>query len=343
MTAVYRTSEIAPSRHFISRSHPYQQTQTPATRPRTIKADLVWMDGQMVPFDQANVHFLSPTLHYGAGVFEGIRCYDTRRGPAIFRLRDHLARFLYSAEALGLSELRYTLDQLCQAVFWVIEGNGFSDCYVRPLLFFGGSLGLDLDDYEPMISIAAWPWEPLLGATAAAAGVRVMVSPYTRMNNNIQMTKAKVGGQYVNSILAKTTAKRSGFDEAVMLDQDGFVAECTGENLFLVRDGVLHTPPNAHVLEGITRDTIMVLARDAGYQVVETRLSREDLLAADELFVCGTAAEVAGVVAVDEQLVSNGAVGPITRQLQELYGDTVRGRNRRSLYWLDYVVTHPLI
>ncbi|MBK9052276.1 MAG: branched-chain amino acid transaminase [Chloroflexi bacterium] len=320
-----------------------RQRQPAAARPRAIKSTLVWMDGQMIPFDQANVHFLSPTLHYGASVFEGIRCYDTPRGPAVFRLREHMARFLQSSEALGMDDPRYTLEQLCQAVFWLIEGNGLSDCYVRPLLFFGGSMGLDLDDYEPVVSIAVWPWEPFLGQYALDHGVRVMVSSYTRMNNNAQLTKAKIGGQYVNSILAKTSAKRSGFDEAIMLDQDGFVAECTGENLFLVRDGVLYTPPRANVLEGITRDSVMTLARDAGYKVVETRITRDELLTADELFVCGTAAEVAGVCAVDGLSVGSGQVGPVTRQVQEMYFDTVRGRNRRSLQWLEYVTTHPII
>lgn len=341
-TAPYRTNPYLPP--VLYPKHRFTLTDRyAAARPRAIKADLVWMNGQMVLFEQANVHFLNPTLHYGASVFEGIRCYDTARGPAVFRLREHMVRFLEATKTWGLGEFRYSLEQLCQAIFWVIEGNGLSDCYIRPVLFFGGSMGLDLDDYEPMISIAAWPWESFLGQDAAAHGVSVMVSSYTRMNNNAQMTQAKIGGQYVNAILAKTSARRSGFDEAIMLDQDGFVAECTGENLFAVRDGVLYTPPKANVLEGITRDTLLVLAQDAGYRTMETRLTRDDLFTADELFVCGTAAEVAGICAVDEQPVGYGEVGPVTRQMQEMYEDAVRGRSRRSLQWLEYVMTSPII
>jgi branched-chain amino acid aminotransferase len=306
-------------------------------------SDYVWLDGELVPFEEATVHFLNPTMHYGPGVFEGIRCYATVRGPAVFRLREHLERFLHSIRILGLVDLEYSLGDLQEAVHRVVCANGFNECYIRPLLYFDGPLGLNLDAYRPVVAIAAWKWEALLGQAALETGVRMMVSSVTRMHPNAGMTKAKVSGQYVNSILAKTLAVRAGFDEAIMLDPEGYVAECTGENLLLVRDGVVYTTPRATILEGITRDTVLTLARDAGYKVVEERISRDQLYIADEVFVCGTAAEVVPVREIDYRPIGSGQPGPITRDLQQRFYATVRGQTERSRTWLDYMAVAAIV
>ncbi|MFZ0548216.1 MAG: branched-chain amino acid transaminase [Candidatus Promineifilaceae bacterium] len=304
-----------------------------------IQADYVWMDGDLVPFERATVHFLTPTLHYGPGIFEGIRCYGTERGPAVFRGREHMQRFLHSAHTLGVMDISYNLDQLMAAVCMTVSANGFEECYIRPMMYFEGPLGLNLDAYNPVIGIAAWAWGAFLGEEKMETGARMMVSSVTRMHPNASMTKAKISGQYVNSILAKTMAVRAGFDEAVLLDPEGYVAECTGENLLVIRNNVIYTAPRATILEGVTRDTVLTLARDAGYQVVEERLSRDQLYIADEIFVCGTAAEVVPVREVDYRPVGSGKRGPITKQIQQLYHDAVRGKHPRSEAWLDYIVT----
>ncbi|MCI0397354.1 MAG: branched-chain amino acid transaminase [Chloroflexi bacterium] len=308
-----------------------------------MQSEYIWLDGELVPFERATVHFLNPTLHYGPGVFEGIRCYATARGPAVFRLREHLERFLASARVLGVTDLPYGLDELRDAICRTVCANGFSECYIRPLMYFDGPLGLNLDAYRPVVAIAAWKWGAYLGQEGLETGVRMMVSSMTRMHPNSSMTKAKISGQYVNSILAKTMAARAGFDEAVMLDPDGYVAECTGENLLLVRDRIIYTTPRAAILEGITRDTVITLARDAGYTVVEERLSRDQLYIADEVFVCGTAAEVAPVREIDYRAIGNGRVGPVTHHLQQLFYSAVRGEHHRSAEWLDYMVMEPMI
>lgn len=306
-------------------------------------ADFIWMDGELVPFDQAKVHFLSPTLHYGVGVFEGIRCYDTDRGPAVFRMGEHLRRFLNSVRVLGVEDIHHDIETLRDAVCRVIIANNLTECYVRPLLYFEGGLGLDLDEYYPVIGVAAWKWDPLLGKEAVDSGVSVMVSSVTRVNPNAGMTKSKFSGQYVNPIMVKTMAKRAGFDEAVMLDPEGYVAGCTGENILLVQDNAILTPPKSATLEGVTRDTVIKLARDSGYQVTEEPITRDQLYYADEVFVCGTAAQVVGVREIDYRPIGTGQVGPVTRHMQGLYQDTVRGRARRYLDWLDYMVLEPVI
>jgi branched-chain amino acid aminotransferase len=309
----------------------------------TEMAEFIWMNGELVPFDQAKVHFLSPTLHYGIGVFEGLRSYNTDRGPAVFRMREHLRRFLNSVRVLGVEDIHHDLETLRDAVCRVIFANNLTECYIRPLLYFEGALGLDLDEYEPVIGIAAWKWDPLLGKDAVNSGVSVMVSSVTRIHPHAGMTKSKFSGQYVNPIMVKTMAKRAGFDEAVMLDPKGFVAGCTGENILLVQDNTVLTPPKSATLEGVTRDTVIKLARDSGYQVSEEPITRDQLYYADEVFVCGTAAEVVGVREIDYRPVGNGKIGPVTRHLQGLYQDTVRGRTRRYLDWLDYLVMEPMI
>ncbi|MBN1147825.1 MAG: branched-chain amino acid transaminase [Anaerolineales bacterium] len=302
-----------------------------------MKSDWIWIDGKLLPYEQATVHILNPTLHYGTGVFEGIRCYATPTGSAVFRLREHLERFLDSLQIVGLYDYPYSVDELHQAVHRTILANGYAECYIRPLVYMDGPLTLTLDDWRPVTGIAVWEWGPFLGIEAAENGVRMMVSSITRHHPNVMMTKAKISGNYVNSTFAKTFAKRAGFDETVMLDPQGYVAECSGENLFMVRGGVLYTPPRTTVLEGITRDSLITLAGDLGYQVVEERISRDQLYIADEVFVCGTAAEIVPVREIDFRAIGQDRHWPVTRALQGLFHETVRGQGRRSAEWLDFV------
>ena len=302
-----------------------------------MKSDYIWMDGELVSFDQAVVHFLTPTLHYGTGVFEGIRCYETRKGPAVFRLREHLKRFLDSIKVVGIPDLAYSLTDLYRAVHLTIRANEFLECYIRPLVYMKGPLGLNLDAWEPVVGIAVWEWGPFLGKESMENGVRVTVSSFTRHHPNVMMSKAKISGNYVNSTLAKTLATRSGFDEAIMLDPEGYVAECSGENLFIVRNGVIYTPPTAAILEGVTRDAVIALAGDLGIPVIEEPISRDQLYIADEVFLCGTAAEVVPVREIDFRKIGQSNKGPVTDAIQKLFFQTVRGEGLRSPVWLDYV------
>jgi branched-chain amino acid aminotransferase len=302
-----------------------------------MKSELIWMDGEFVAYEQAAVHVLSPSIHYGVGVFEGLRCYATDQGPAVFRLREHLERFLDSIHILGFREFEYSVEDLRQAVHKTILINGFEECYIRPVMYLDGPLGLDMDRSRPRVGIAAWEWGPYLGMEAREKGIHMMVSSYTRLHPNINMSKAKISGNYANSMLVKTLALRSGYDEAVILDPQGFVAECTGENLFMLRRGVLYTPPLATILEGITRDTVIQLAVDLGIPVEEMRITRDQLYIADEVFITGTAAEIVGARMIDFRAVGDGIVGRTTRQLLDAYLDTVHGKGRRSPEWLDYV------
>jgi len=303
----------------------------------TLTSDYIWLDGELVPYEDAKVHVLTSSLHYGYGAFEGIRAYGSQNGPAIFRLQEHLERFVNSARVLGVKEFPYSVEELRHAIHETVQSNGFKACYIRPLLFFKGTFGLNLDDAQPHVSISAWEWESYLGEEAMNNGVHLGVSSFTRHHANVNMTKAKITGNYANSVLAKTEAARNGYDEAIMLDPEGCVAECTGENLFLVQSGVIYTPPRAVILEGITRDTIMTLANDEGLTVVEENISRDQLYIADEVFVCGTAAEVTPVSKIDHRQIGDGRRGPVTEQLQRLFFDTVKGEGQRSEVWLDYV------
>lgn len=306
-----------------------------------MRCDYIWMDGELVPYEQATVHFITPTLHYGVGVFEGIRCYTTPRGPGVFRLREHLQRFLESIHILGIQDFPYSLEELRTAVHRTIQANGFQECYIRPLMYLEGPMGLNMDRSRPRVGIAAWEWGPYLGEEAKETGVHMMVSSFTRLHPNINMTKSKVAGNYVNSMLVKTLALRSGYDEAVILDPQGYVAECTGENLFMLRKGVLYTPPLGAILEGITRDSIITLAKDMGLEVQEAQITRDQLYIADEIFVSGTAAEVVGVRMLDYRKIGNGGVGPVTRALLQAFSENVRGEGAYSEEWLDIVPQDP--
>ncbi len=297
-----------------------------------------WMDGKLIESEKATIPFLNSALHYGSGCFEGIRAYATDKGPAVFRLKEHMERLIDSALVLGFREVPFTCDELCKAVVDTVAANGMQQCYIRPLVFSGGSAtSLCLDSYKARVGVAVWDMGIYLGEEALQAGIRANVSSFTRHHPNITMTKSKATGNYTNSILAKTESVRLGFEEAIMLDPQGYISECTGENLFVVRGGKVITPFTASVLEGITRDSILTLCADLGIEVREQPVSRDQLYIADELFVCGTAAEVIAIREVDFRTVGIGKMGPVTRQVQKAFHDTVTGKGARSPEWLTYV------
>jgi len=302
------------------------------------ESKLIWMNGTLVEYDQATVHILSPAMHYGAAVFEGIRAYDTAKGPAAFRLREHAERLLASARIFGFREFPFTVDDIIKAVKDTVRANKVKDCYIRPLLYLdGGAWNLNIDAGKPALAIAVVEWSHYLGKEALEKGVRANVSSFTRHHPNVSMTKAKIAGNYVNSFLAKTESERLGFQEAIMLDPQGYVAECTGENLFLVRRGRIIAPHTAPVIEGITRDTIFTIAKDLGYEMIEAPVSRDQLYLADEVFVCGTAAEVIGLCEIDFRTIGDGKSGKVTREIQNMYHDAIRGRIPKYEGWCDYV------
>ncbi|MDK1080183.1 MAG: branched-chain amino acid transaminase [Anaerolineae bacterium] len=301
-----------------------------------MESKYIWMDGEFVPFEKATVHALSPTIHYGPGAFEGIRCYVTNKGPGVFRLREHMERFRSSIHILGM-ECPYTVEELIEATHETIRKNDFEECYIRPFMYLEGPLGLNLDASEVRISIATWLWGPYLGEEALEQGAKAIVSSFTRMHHNSSMTKAKIGGQYVNSMLAKTLATRQGFDEAILLDPDGYVAECSGENIFLVRGDKVYTPNKANILEGITRESVMTLCEDLGYEVIEEPISRDQLYIADEIFISGTAAEVTPISEVDYRKIGAGKRGPVTHKVQNLFFETTHGKGARSDEWISMV------
>lgn len=303
-----------------------------------MESKFIWKNGDLVPFEQATIHFLTPALHYGAAVFEGIRSYNTPKGPAIFRLREHVERLFDSARVLGFREFPWTVDEIIKAHKDTVRANGFTDCYIRPLMYLdGGGWNLNVDYGKPSFMIAVWEWNNYLGEEALAKGIRANISSFTRHHPNVSMTKAKIAGNYVNSVLAKTESERNGFQEAILLDPQGYVAECTGENLFMVRDGKIITPSTAPVLEGITRQSIYTIAKDLGYEVIEMPVSRDQLYNADEVFVCGTAAEVIGLSEIDYRKIGDGKSGKITREIQNVYHDAIRGKVAKYESWCDYV------
>ncbi|HEX7522145.1 MAG TPA: branched-chain amino acid transaminase [Acidimicrobiia bacterium] len=296
----------------------------------------IWMDGKLVDWDDARIHVLTHTLHYGSGVFEGIRAYPTANGPAVFRLTDHIRRLHESAD-LFLIEMPYSVEELVEAVKETIRVNGVESCYIRPIVYLGyGEMGLNPLTSPVQVSIAVWPWGTYLGDEGLKHGVRMKVSSWRRIDPNVNPAAAKGTGIYVNSSLAKVEALKAGYDEAIMLNTHGFVAECTGENVFIVRNGVLVTPPlSSGALEGLTRDSVMTIARDLGYEVREDNLLRSDLYLADEAFLTGTAAEIVPMRSVDDREV--GEPGEITRKIQETYFAAVHGELDTYRDWLEYV------
>ncbi len=303
-----------------------------------MESKFIWMNGELVPFEKATIHFLTPALHYGAAVFEGIRAYQTDKGPAVFRLRDHAERLIESAEIFGFRNLQFTPDDIVKAVKDVVRANGFGHCYIRPLLYLdGGGWNLNVDNGKASLAIAAWEWGNYLGEEALAKGIRANISSFTRHHVNVMMTKSKVAGNYVNSFLAKTESVRLGFEEAILLDPQGYVAECTGENIFIVRRGKIYTPATAPVLEGITRHSIYTIAQDLGYKIKERPISRDQLYTADEVFVVGTAAECIGLSEIDFRKIGTGTSGPVTREIQKVFHNAIRGQDARYEAWCDYV------
>lgn len=300
------------------------------------KVDKIWMDGTLVDWDKAQVHVLTHALHYGSGVFEGIRCYETADGPAVFRLREHMERFERSAKMLFM-DLGYSVDEMIEAVKDTIRANNLPACYIRPIAFRGyGIMGLDPIPTPVNVSIACWPWETYLGEDALKEGVDIGVSSWRQRGINSMPPAIKATGNYLNSSLARIEANQHGYNEAVMLNEEGKVCEGTGENLFIIRGGVISTPPVSDgVLEGITRDSIIVIASDLGYDVLEESLVRTDLYQCDEMFMTGSAAEVVPVRSVDHREI--GPAGPITLELQHAFFCVVRGEESEYEDWLDRV------
>lgn len=297
----------------------------------------IWLDGQWLPWREATVHALTHTLHYGYGCFEGIRAYATPNGPALFRLNEHLRRLEDSAHILAI-DLPYDRATLSQACREAVSRNGLASAYVRPLVFLGAEkLGVDPAGAATHVMIAAWPWDAYLGGEALAAGIRVRVSSYARHHPNVQMCRAKTISTYANSILAVREARRDGYDEALLLDTEGYVAEGSSENIFIVRDGELIQPDSASALDGITRRTVVALAADLGFPLRSKRLTRDEIYCADEVLLTGTAAEITPVVAVDGRRIGDGRPGPLTRQLQAAYFACVQGKEAKYAAWLTTV------
>ena len=294
----------------------------------------IWMNGKLVDWDKAQVHVLTHTLHYGTGVFEGIRAYETDKGPAVFRLTEHMQRLINSAKILGMP-MPYSLDELVQGVKDTVASTGLPSCYIRPIAYYGyGEMGLNTLPCSVDVAIACWPWGAYLGDDAVEKGVRMKTSSWTRHDHNTMPPAAKTVGNYVNSSLAKVEALKAGYDEAIMLAPNGLVAECTGENIFVVRNGIIVTPPtSAGALEGITQNSVMTIARDLGYDIRVDNLARSDLYIADEIFACGTAAEVGSVRSVDERPIP--CPGPITKAIASTYAKAVRGQLPQYAHWCE--------
>ena len=298
----------------------------------------IWLEGKFIPFGEAKLHFLTSSFHYGTSVFEGIRSYSTPSGPAIFRLKDHLNRLIKSAQILGLEELPYTLNEIYNATLELVKMNDMEECYIRPLVYIKeGGWNLSVTNIKIDMGIAAWKWTNYLGENALHNGVRANVSSFPRHHPNIMMTKGKISGNYVNSVLAKSESLRGGFDEAIMLDPSGNVSECTGENIFIVRDNIIYTTPRNSVLEGLTRDSIITIAADLGYTLKEEIITRDQLYISDEVFVTGTAAEVIALSEIDYRKIGAGKTGPVCATLQKVYSDVIHGKNKNYDHWLDYV------
>jgi branched-chain amino acid aminotransferase len=298
---------------------------------------VIWYDGKMVPWREATTHVLTHTLHYGMGVFEGVRAYETPNGPSIFRLQEHTDRLFRSAHILGM-KMPFDKATLNEAQKAVVRENGLKSGYLRPMAFYGAeAMGISAKNLSVHVIVAAWPWGAYLGQEALERGIRVKTSSFSRHHSNVTMCKAKANGNYMNSILAHKEAEMDGYDEALLLDVDGFVSEGSGENIFIVRDSKLYTPDPSSALVGLTRDTIIQLAEESGLQVVEKRITRDEVYIADEAFFTGTAAEVTPIRELDNRVIGEGARGPITTKLQAMYFDCVYGRSPAHAEWLTPV------
>ena len=296
----------------------------------------IWLNGDLIPWEDAKIHILTHTLHYGTGVFEGIRAYETDDGPGVFRLTDHMRR-LHESARIMMMDLPYSVDELVQAAKDTVASTGLDSCYVRPIAYYGyGEMGLNTIPCSVDMAIACWPWGAYLGDDAATKGVRMKISSWTRHDHNTMPPASKTTGNYVNSSMAKVEALKAGYDEAIMLNPQGFVSECTGENIFCARGGVLITPPLASgALEGITQSSVMTIARDFGFETRVDNIARSDLYIAEEVFVCGTAAEISAVSSVDDRELP--CPGPMTTAIAEEYAKAVRGKVDRYKEWVEHV------
>ena len=298
---------------------------------------LIWYDGKMVPWREATTHVLTHTLHYGMGVFEGVRAYKTDKGTAIFRLKEHTDRLFRSAHILGM-KMPFDKATVVEAQKAAVRENNLESAYMRPMAFYGAeAMGISAKTLSTHLIVAAWKWGAYMGEEALERGIRVKTSSFSRHHVNITMCKAKANGNYMNSILAHQEAAADGYDEALLLDVDGFVAEGSGENIFIIRNGKIYTPDLTSALEGITRDTIVQLAAELGYTVIEKRITRDEVYSADEAFFTGTAAEVTPIRELDNRAIGLGKRGPVTEQLQKMYFDVVTGKSAKHMDWLTIV------
>jgi len=297
----------------------------------------IWHDGKLVPWREATTHVLTHTLHYGMGVFEGVRAYKTTSGTAIFRLKEHTERLFNSAYIFKMN-MPFDKDTLMEAQREVVRANKLESCYIRPIVFYGSeAMGIAATKISTHVAVAAWPWGAYLGEEGMAKGIRVKTSSFTRHHVNINMCRSKSVGTYTNSILAHQEVAHDGYDEALLLDVDGYVAEGAGENIFIVKKGKLYTPDLTSCLEGITRDSIITLAKELGIELIEKRITRDEVYCADEAFFTGTAAEVTPIRQLDQRVIGNGGRGEITEKLQSKYFDVVHGRSANHLNWLSYI------
>jgi len=302
------------------------------------KVETIWLDGKLVDWDKAQIHVLTHTLHYGLGVFEGIRCYRCQDGQsAVFKLQEHVDRLFDSAHISQIT-IPFSREEIFQAIIETLKANKLQEGYIRPIVFIGdGEMGLYVKDYPVRVAIACWPWGAYLGEEGLRRGIRAKIASFTRHHVNVGMTKAKICGNYVNSILAKKEVTAMGYDEAILLDTEGYICEASGENIFIVKKGTLKTPPPTSILQGITRDAVIKLARDTKMNVVEQRFTRDELYIADEAFFTGTAAEITPIREVDDRGIGKGERGPVTEHIQKTFFDAVQGKDDRYTDWLSYL------
>jgi branched-chain amino acid aminotransferase len=302
-----------------------------------LKTDKIWMDGELTDWENENVHIFTHTLHYGLGIFEGIRCYETDKGPAIFRLEEHVQRLFKSAHIFML-QIPFSEEEIAKAIIETIKVNKLKECYIRPLVYIGnGGMGLYVKDNPIKVAIAVWPWGSYLGDDGISNGIRVKTSSFVRSHVNSNMARAKVCGYYVTSQLAKKEAISCGFQEALFLDTEGYVSEGSGENVFIARKDSIKTTPLTSILEGITRESVMRIARDEGIAVTESRFTRDEVYICDEAFFTGTAAEITPIIELDSRSIGTGKPGKITKHIQDIFFDTVKGKKSKYSDWLTYI------